>query len=132
LNSGSYLSHSTSPFLWWEIGSRTICLDWLQTVILLISASWVARITGVSHRHPATLYYFYNVMPCVTSRLSHSESKGKLHNDLETLFRRSPERKCSNLPMSFKCWMDKLVGLETTKGLPTLRTPEREAGKLFP
>jgi hypothetical protein len=30
--------------------SRTICLGWLWTVILLISASWVARITGVSHR----------------------------------------------------------------------------------
>jgi hypothetical protein len=28
----------------------TICLGWLQTMILLISASWVARITGgVSH-----------------------------------------------------------------------------------
>jgi hypothetical protein len=25
------------------------CPGWLQTAILLISASWVARITGVSH-----------------------------------------------------------------------------------
>jgi hypothetical protein len=30
--------------------SRTICLGWLQTKILLIFAFWVARITGVSHR----------------------------------------------------------------------------------
>jgi hypothetical protein len=30
--------------------SWTICLIWLQTVILLISASWVTRITGISHR----------------------------------------------------------------------------------
>jgi hypothetical protein len=40
------LSHSTSPLLWW-VFSRwvwwTICLGWLGTVILLISASWVAR-----------------------------------------------------------------------------------------
>jgi hypothetical protein len=46
------LSHSTNPFLWWvffEIGfCLTICLGWLWTVIL-ISASWVTRITGVSN-----------------------------------------------------------------------------------
>jgi hypothetical protein len=29
--------------------SQTICLCWLRAMILLISASWVARITGVSH-----------------------------------------------------------------------------------
>jgi hypothetical protein len=29
--------------------SRTIYLGWLQTMIPLISASWVARITGMSH-----------------------------------------------------------------------------------
>jgi hypothetical protein len=30
-----------------EIGSRrTICVGWLRTVILLISASWITRITG--------------------------------------------------------------------------------------
>jgi hypothetical protein len=46
------LSHSTSLFLWWVfLGDRvlrTICLGWLPTSILLICASWVARITGVS------------------------------------------------------------------------------------
>jgi hypothetical protein len=31
----------------------TICPGWLQMAILLISASWVARITGVGHRHLA-------------------------------------------------------------------------------
>jgi hypothetical protein len=36
----------------------TICLGWLQTSILLISASWVARITGVSQWH-CNLYNFY-------------------------------------------------------------------------
>jgi hypothetical protein len=29
--------------------SQTICPSWLQTVILLVSAHQVARITGVSH-----------------------------------------------------------------------------------
>jgi hypothetical protein len=29
--------------------SQTLCLGWFQTSILLISASWVAGITGVSH-----------------------------------------------------------------------------------
>jgi hypothetical protein len=29
--------------------SRTICLGWLWTLILLIPASWIARITDISH-----------------------------------------------------------------------------------
>jgi hypothetical protein len=46
------LSHFTSPFLWqvfWDRVLWTVCLGWFLTVILLISASWVARITGLSH-----------------------------------------------------------------------------------
>jgi hypothetical protein len=39
--------------LWWdffEIGSHELfCPGWLWTTILLISASWLARITGMSH-----------------------------------------------------------------------------------
>jgi hypothetical protein len=31
----------------------TICPGWLQTTILLVSTSWVARIIGVSHQYPA-------------------------------------------------------------------------------
>jgi hypothetical protein len=37
--------------------SWTICPGWLRTTILLISASWVARITGVSHQHPAIFIF---------------------------------------------------------------------------
>jgi hypothetical protein len=33
--------------------SWTICLAWLWTAILLISASWVARITSTHQWHPA-------------------------------------------------------------------------------
>jgi hypothetical protein len=32
----------------WDRVSRTICPGWLWTRILLISASWVARITGMT------------------------------------------------------------------------------------
>jgi hypothetical protein len=34
--------------IWW-----TICLGWHQTVTLMMSASWVPRITGMSHQCPA-------------------------------------------------------------------------------
>jgi hypothetical protein len=34
--------------------SQTVCLGWPWTEILLIAASRVARITGVSHQHLAT------------------------------------------------------------------------------
>jgi hypothetical protein len=43
------LNHSVSPFLWWVFQDRvlrTICPGWLWTVILLISPSWIAKITG--------------------------------------------------------------------------------------
>jgi hypothetical protein len=43
------LSHSTSPLCvryFWDRVSRTTCLGWFSTVILLISASWVAWATG--------------------------------------------------------------------------------------
>jgi hypothetical protein len=38
-----------------DIVSQTICLGWLQTVILLISASQVSRISGMSHWHLALI-----------------------------------------------------------------------------
>jgi hypothetical protein len=43
-------------FFFWI--SWTICPGWLWTMILLISASWVARITGVSHRWPVRFFLF--------------------------------------------------------------------------
>jgi hypothetical protein len=32
-------------------------------MILLISASWVARITGMSHQHPAILFWYRSLNP---------------------------------------------------------------------
>jgi hypothetical protein len=57
-----HLSHSTSWFfaVFFRGGGRggirspkLFALGWLRTAILLISASWVAGITGVSHQCPA-------------------------------------------------------------------------------
>jgi hypothetical protein len=42
----------------WVRVSGTICWGWLQTAIILVSASCVNRITGVSHQHPADLGMF--------------------------------------------------------------------------
>jgi hypothetical protein len=47
------LSYTSSPFCSYYFGdgvSRVICLGWSQIAILLISASQVVRITGMSHR----------------------------------------------------------------------------------
>jgi hypothetical protein len=41
--------------------SRTICLGWPWTMILLITVSWVARITGVSHQEPCSETRFWRV-----------------------------------------------------------------------
>jgi hypothetical protein len=50
---GLHLEPLHQPFVWkgffWDRVSWTICLGWLQTAILLISISWIARITGMSH-----------------------------------------------------------------------------------
>jgi hypothetical protein len=45
---------TSSPFLLYFSGSvsLTFCLGWPWTLILLISTSWVAVITGVNHFHP--------------------------------------------------------------------------------
>jgi hypothetical protein len=59
---GLHLELLHQPYFWkgfFEIGSHgTICPIWLQTSILLISASWVARITGVSHWYLAPNCHF--------------------------------------------------------------------------
>jgi hypothetical protein len=51
------LSHFTSLFVMGFFELRSLKLfarSWLWTSILLISASWVARITDMSHRRPAS------------------------------------------------------------------------------
>jgi hypothetical protein len=40
--------------LFWSWDFGTICLCWPWTLILLISASQVPRITGISHQLPAS------------------------------------------------------------------------------
>jgi hypothetical protein len=59
---------------------QTVCLDWLWTVILLISASWVARITGVSHQHSALTAIF------ISKYINYSERHTNISNWLYTCF----------------------------------------------
>jgi hypothetical protein len=72
LNSGpSPWATPPALFLWRVFGDRvprTICLSWLWTTVLLICASWVARITGMSHWCLALylfIYYFETGSCCV-------------------------------------------------------------------
>jgi hypothetical protein len=41
-----------------EVGSLELfVLGWPQTMVLLISASWVVKITGISHQHLALFHF---------------------------------------------------------------------------
>jgi hypothetical protein len=44
-----FLGRARCAEFFWDRVLRTICLGWLWSTVLLISASWVAKITGVSH-----------------------------------------------------------------------------------
>jgi hypothetical protein len=68
------LSHTSSPFCSGYFGdgvSRAICLSWPRTAILPISASQVARISGLS-RCPHTLdpQFVHNRSPVLTAPLT--------------------------------------------------------------
>jgi hypothetical protein len=52
------LSHSASVLYFWDKVSQTIICLGLASAILLISASWVARIISMSHQCLAMLILF--------------------------------------------------------------------------
>jgi hypothetical protein len=55
-----HLIHTSNPFCSCYFGNRvsqTVYQDWPWTKIILIPTSQVARITGVSHWHPASLHF---------------------------------------------------------------------------
>jgi hypothetical protein len=57
---GQHLEPLHQPFFFlWRV-LKTICQGWLQSVILLISTSGVARIIGVSPRCLACFRYFWD------------------------------------------------------------------------
>jgi hypothetical protein len=66
--------------------SRTICPGWLQTSVLPISASQVARITGVSQQSPAVLlqsiFHWFASTPLVMIKNHWDEN---IHADVNTL-----------------------------------------------
>jgi hypothetical protein len=63
LNSGPHATTWATPpapscdGIFQDMASQAICPGWLWTTVLLISASWVARITGARHWRPTFLYF---------------------------------------------------------------------------
>jgi hypothetical protein len=53
--------HRAQPFGWDGI-SLIFCLNWSQTIVLLVSASWVAVITVVSHHTCPEVFNSYNCL----------------------------------------------------------------------
>jgi hypothetical protein len=61
------LSHTSSPLCSGYFGdgiSQTIYSGWPQTSMLPISASQVAKITGVSHWRLTSLFYWWQLYVC--------------------------------------------------------------------
>jgi hypothetical protein len=59
-----HFSHTSSPFCSGYFGNGilgTICLSCPWTVSLLISASQLGRITGMSHRHPVPTHFYTEI-----------------------------------------------------------------------
>jgi hypothetical protein len=54
--------------------SWTLCPGWPQTMIVLISASWIVRITGVRHQRPGGFFFccccLLNLSVCLCTYLS--------------------------------------------------------------
>jgi hypothetical protein len=65
--------------LFWDRVLRTICPGWLQTTILLISVSWVTRITDVSYQCPASYYDFLKLVIIRSIHSWKNSSDQKLH-----------------------------------------------------
>jgi hypothetical protein len=63
------LNYSANIILWWfsfqDRVLRTICQGWLQTMVLLISASWVVRITEVRYQQLAWASFFVCLFACL-------------------------------------------------------------------
>jgi hypothetical protein len=80
------LSHTSSPFCSGYFGdggvSHTICLGWLQTAILLISASQIARITGLTTNAQLFLFLYppYPIQYCGGNAISFSNVHIWLHD----------------------------------------------------
>jgi hypothetical protein len=100
---GLHLKPLHQPFFvmgFFDRDSWTICLGWLWSTILLISASWVARITGLLHQRLAFAYFligfllsflFFSVAscPCSCDPIYHYSSAPSPLGYLHTLGSRS-------------------------------------------
>jgi hypothetical protein len=84
----------------WDRVSQTICLGWLQTKILLISASWVARIISVSHGHLAICFCGFYFIYLFFETGSHYAAQASL----KLLILLSPECWDYNTSMYHHAW----------------------------
>jgi hypothetical protein len=85
------LSHSTDQIFYNKVfrdrvskPARSVCTSWLRTVILLIAASWVPRITGVSHQCPALCETSYVALEPAVVSYSYLSNLSKLQLSLTT------------------------------------------------
>jgi hypothetical protein len=63
--------------IFWDRVSWTICPGWFWTEILLISASWVARITGMSHQCKGDFKFLFTCFVVLGIKLRASTFLGK-------------------------------------------------------
>jgi hypothetical protein len=115
------LSHSTSPFFCdgclQDRVSWTVCPGWLWTMILLISASWVARITDMSHKHPALLLLLYRKLEPI---LLFPKSQPLQHSLLEEPLTGTYLRRTGSTIPRLPFWSTEVIG---TDNLPPSYQP---------
>jgi hypothetical protein len=116
LNSGP-TPWATPPALFcdgfFEIGSHKLfSLGWLQTTILMITASWVARITGMNHWYLATHNFYHLCDPhpwhsCPVAADQTIRCRGSLSFALDF---------CPDLNLHTCTCMERIAGLWTASG----------------
>jgi hypothetical protein len=67
-------AHFYVGYFWYRV-SWTICSYWLWTMIFLISASRVAKMTGVSHWYLAYIFFFFCICVCSFSLIANEPYK---------------------------------------------------------
>jgi hypothetical protein len=98
--------------LFWDRALWTTCLDWLWTMILLISSPWVARITGVSHWHLSEVGVFASNF---ISFVAYCLSKRDTIVSKTVEFYSSQFPVCRNIKLNN--WAEKFIKKETTWGI---------------
>jgi hypothetical protein len=107
----------------WDRVSRTICLGWLWTTILLISTSWIARITGAWFQWFISCWNFQSlqtsgwklVLECLSSKheaLDWLPSTKTQNNNTNLLVGIGPCVSCSLRSQAWQLWHTSTSTLE--------------------